>query len=162
MAAPALYARYVPPKPASNPANSHVSTNDVVKSSPASETAASLAQKRKREEHAEQKQKKAKKDHVTADESLVVTEGTRHATEELREAPVIEKKQPKRPKIRKVEAIPVTDHVEDDEDTTKRHAGVFSKFQKSLKASADLPAESPEVVQQDDDEEMSPPVLHGK
>jgi len=177
MPAGALYARYVPPKPASKPVKSQVVAETVVKPFVDSHQD-SPSHKRKRDDKPEKKaRRKSSSLEVDENRSIITTERN-DATSKVVEpksrgqassdaATTTESQPPKPPKRSKRQKTSVakengtgdTNDATEDDDIAKRHAGVFAKFQKSLNASG-------EPAEQDDDTEMldsaEQPVLHGE
>jgi len=177
MPAGALYARYVPPKPANKPVKLQAVADTVVKPLVDSHQD-SPSYKRKREDKLEKKAKRKGVDQAArsisiAEENDVIFEAVapESQSQASSDAPPITAldsqppKPPKRSKRQKTNAAKendpgmVADTTEDTDDIVKRHAGVFAKFQKSLNASG-------EPAEQDDDTEMlddaEQPILHGE
>jgi len=174
MPAGALYARYVPPKPASRPAKPEVT---IVTEPSANKQPASPSHKRKRDDKSERKPKREGSDYAPgkisiAEENDVTSEAVKHESQGQGSAdattatagvsqPPKPSKRSKRQKTSATKdsgAAETADATEDD-DQAKRHAGVFAKFQKSLNASG-------EPIEQVDDTEMlddaEQPTLHGE
>ena len=184
MPAGALYARYVPPKPANKPAKpesvAEIPIKPFVDSHPDSPS-----HKRKRDDKSGKKAKRQESDLESAEKRSNATESTvtaesGNATSEVvafdgegrpSSAALITTagdSQPLKPAKRiKRQRTSVaigdgageTADAAEDDGSAKRHAGVFAKFQKSLNASG-------EPAEQDDDMEMldvaEQPILHGE
>ena len=176
MPAGALYARYVPPKPANKPAKSQVVADTVVKPHVDSHQD-SPSHKRKRDDKLKKKARRNGGDQAEgsvsiAEENDVISEAIAPESQgqASADAPTIttlNSRTPKPPKRNKRQKTNVakngdvgeTADATEDDDIAKRHAGVFAKFQKSLNASG-------EPTEQDDDTEMlhdaEQPILHGE
>jgi hypothetical protein len=182
MPAGALYARYVPPKPANKAVKSEVKSEvlvETVRKSPVDTWSDSPSHKRKRDDKSEQKAKRKSSSHVVAEKGIVTTEET-NATSEVVESESRAQapsdatiatagdskpsKPPKRIKRQKTNVAKESGAGEnadasEDDGTTKRHARVFAKFQKSLNASGDAAEQDSDTEMLDDAEQ---PTLHGK
>jgi len=176
MPAGALYARYVPPKPANKPVKSEVVAETVVKPS-VDNHQASPSHKRKRDDKSEKKVKRKGSDDATRDISIaenndVVSEAVGHEPQgqvpsDATTTTALDSQPPKPPKRSKRQKTSMakenrtgeTTDAQEDDEIAKRHAGVFAKFQKSLNASGE-PAEQDEDTEMLDDAEQ--PILHGK
>ena len=177
MPAGALYARYVPPKSANKPVKSQV-TPDTAVTPHVDSHQDSPSHKRKQDDKLEKKAKRkggdqAERSISIAKENDVISEAVApeshgQASSDATTITALDSQPPKPPQRSKRQKTnvakekrtgEVADATEDADDITKRHAGVFAKFQKSLNASG-------EPAEQDDDTEMlddaEQPILHGE
>jgi len=184
MPAGALYARYVPAKPANKPAKS-ASVSEITIKPSADSHRDSPSHKRKRDDKSGKKAKRKESDHESTEKQSNATESTvtaesGNATSEIvasdgagrpsSAAPITTAgdSQPLKPAKRiKRQRTSVaigdgageTADAAEDDGSAKRHAGVFAKFQKSLNASGE-PAEQDDDMEILDDAEQ--PILHGE
>lgn len=160
---PSLYARYAPPKTPAKAAKVVVDENDQSAST----------SKRKREVVTEKGVKRRKPDDgaVQHDQAVVrsgnhdapietISAGLNGANGEVRveaqsstsvkASPSDKPKKDKRQKQRK--EAPVRDEEADDDTVATKHAGVLSKFQKSIQAASERPAQEEDVEMVDEGE----------